>query len=269
MGATRAYSLIGLSSRGSTRCLVAALAVLAVAGCGGSVAPNPVAPDAPAVTRPAPVATTLRANSSLDQTGWPGAYVTERPSVIVRDQYGAPMPNVPVHFAAAASGGDVANAVQITSSAGVAMYGPWLLGQSPGQNRVVASVDGAGSVEFTASGRMPSIVARYDLQTIGGQPLPLTFSAGSTSWDIVGARYILSADGTYGWGYLVRRYVGGVASVDSALFTGTYARPNSTTTQFFEGNGILFSTGTLQGDVLTVIYVDGVDFDNEVYVRSR
>src|SRR5688572_1652044 len=62
--------------------------------------------DSPTAT-PAAVATTLSATSATNIVGVVGSLVTERPSVIVRDQNGAPMPGVRVLFSLIAGGGSI------------------------------------------------------------------------------------------------------------------------------------------------------------------
>jgi len=114
---------------------------LSLTACGGgdkSVAP--------------PVATSLTANSSTSLTGVAGAAVTERPSVIVKDQRGDPMAGVPVTFAVTAGGGTITGNSVTTNASGVATVGGWTLGTVAGLNSLTASTSGLSPVTFTATG---------------------------------------------------------------------------------------------------------------------
>jgi hypothetical protein len=149
----------------------------------------------------------------------------------------------------------------------LASVGGWQLGSAPGPDTLVASVTGLTPVTFTA--RFPVAVAIYDLQTIAGQKVPVTYPLGT----IAGGHYVLFDDGSCTWGY-------DGPNPASPTTTMSYGRPDSATIQFYllpgtypnsafyaERNG-LFSTGTLNGTTMTVRYEDFLDFDNpEVYVR--
>jgi hypothetical protein len=77
-------------------------------------------------------------------------------SVVVKDEAGTPIPNVPVLFAVANGGGNVTNALATTSGSGVAIAGTWTLGAA-GENTLTATVEGVDPVSFTATATQPVI----------------------------------------------------------------------------------------------------------------
>lgn len=95
-------------------------------------------------------ATTITANSSTALSAAPGAQVTERPSVILRDQSGAPVAGVEVTFAATTGGGTVTGGSQVTDAQGIATVGSWTLGTVLGNNTLVASSGTLPTVTFNA-----------------------------------------------------------------------------------------------------------------------
>ena len=115
--------------------------LLILSGCGGgdSAGPDPA------------VATTITANSSTTLTAVAGAAVGEAPSVLVRDQRGAPMSGVAVGFAITGGGGSVAQGSAATNAAGIATAGSWTLGAAAGSNTLVASTGTLTAVTFTAT----------------------------------------------------------------------------------------------------------------------
>jgi adhesin/invasin len=92
------------------------------------------------------------ANSAVAQTGVAGTAVAARPSVIVRDLAGNPVPGVAVTFTATGGGGTVVGSPATTDAAGVATVTSWTLGAAAGTNTVVASAQGLPSVTFLATG---------------------------------------------------------------------------------------------------------------------
>ena len=102
-------------------------------------------------TAPDPVATTLAANSAATLAGVAGAVVTPTPSVIVRDQNGAPMANVAVTFGVASGGGSVTGASASSNAEGIATVGSWTLGPVPGPNVLTATSGNLAAVSFTAT----------------------------------------------------------------------------------------------------------------------
>jgi hypothetical protein len=132
-----------LSIRGGR--LASALLLLA---CGDST--EPLAP------------TTLSANSNATITGVAGAVVTPSPSVIVRDQNGAPMADITVTFQVASGGGSVSGGTVNTSAEGIATVGAWTLGTVPGQNTLTATSGSLAAVTFTATSTpgVPASIAK-------------------------------------------------------------------------------------------------------------
>jgi hypothetical protein len=116
-------------------------------------------------------------------------------------------------------------------------------------------------------------IATYDLQSIAGQTLPITYHGGGNSWTITGARYRLFADGTYQFGYEydgsqawgpALQYIQRGSIIEFYLSQAT--APQST---FYAGNHYLFSTGTVNGGAMSVKYTDPIDFEDEIYVLKQ
>jgi len=114
---------------------------------------------------PGLVPTTISANSSISQTASPGTDVPEPPSVIVRDQNGAPLAGASVTFAVTAGGGTVTGGTVVTNASGVATAGAWTVGSVEGTNTLVAT-SGDVSVTFTANSTDQCVVS--GTHTVGG-----------------------------------------------------------------------------------------------------
>jgi hypothetical protein len=197
--------------------------------------------------------------------------------VRVTTRSGMPLANVPVWFVAGPEGGEIGDSIVMTERSGAARAGTWRLGNTPGENTVTASVAGGLSVTFTAAVKRWTVIATYDLESIGGRALPLTYSGGGETWTIAGGHYVLADDGTYAFGYEIadRKWTGADITCSMAQYTvadsivtfyleaGSY--PGSA---FYQERGGLFSTGTRSGNRMTVKYEDFIDFEDEVYVLS-
>ena len=88
------------------------------------------------------------------QTADPGAAVASPPAVLACDAFWNPLPGLPVAFGVSAGSGSQSGASAVTSSAGIATVGGWILGATPGVNRLSATgagLDGSPQV-FTATG---------------------------------------------------------------------------------------------------------------------
>ena len=155
----------------------------------------------------------------------------------------------------------------------------WRLGASSGANTLVASLQGVGSVTFTAISRMPAVVASFDLETIGGKALPLTYSGGGETWTIVGGHYVLLDDGSYLFGYVTSRGVSNAGGRDSVMSAGLFTQAGSVVSFFLAAGSYpassfymerdgLFATGKIDEDRLSMAYEDFLDFDPETYVRT-
>jgi hypothetical protein len=199
-----------------------------------------------------------------------GDTAAQAPVVRVTDANSTPIAGVLVTFTITAGGGTVERKSAMSDLNGLASVGSWHLGQAPGTNTLIASVTGLPPVTFTARFRAV-VIATYDLRTIGGQPVPLTFPWG---WTITAGHYVLFNDGSCTFGYegsnaappVNLSYVQlGPSTILFYQLPGTY--PNSS---FYAQRNGLLSTGTLNDSTLTVIYEDSEDFVNpEVYVRRR
>jgi Bacterial Ig-like domain (group 1) len=85
--------------------------------------------------------------------------VSERPSVIVRDQAGQPVAGARVTFSVETGGGTVTGGNATTDASGIATVGSWTLGPSSGSNTLVARTGNLPTVTFTASGADPCATA--------------------------------------------------------------------------------------------------------------
>jgi hypothetical protein len=195
--------------------------------------------------------------------------------VRVTTRSGRPLVNVPVRFVVGPEGGEIGDSIVMTEPSGAARAGTWRLGSSPGDNTVTASVTASVPVTFTAAAKPWNVIATYDLESIGGRALPLTYSGGGDSWTITGGHYVLADDGTYAFGYEVFNQEWTAADVACSLAQYTvadstltfYLEPGSyPASQFYQERGGWFSTGTRTGNRMTVKYQDFIDFEDEVYI---
>lgn len=93
------------------------------------------------------------ANGGTTFTGIAGQLLAgPRPSVLVTDIGGNPVPDVTVTFAEGPNSGSLSGAVQVTNASGIATLGGWILDATPGTDTASASVVGIASpVNFTAT----------------------------------------------------------------------------------------------------------------------
>ena len=137
------------------------------------------------------------------------------------------------------------------------------------EGQAVNSPAGKSPDAPTSSPSAP-LVGSFDLQSIGGRPVPLSYSGGGSSWEIIGGRYELMADGTY---YFYYRSLPDNGRPSSP--TGWYTVSNGTIYFYYAGpvgpfyleRNRLFSTGIVSGNVMVVEYEDFIDFETEVYSR--
>jgi hypothetical protein len=248
----------------SRNVLAAATAValsIAVAGCDfkNEVAP----PDGQTPGSPSKTPTTVLAGSVLSQAGIVNSLVTHPPAVIVLDQNHTAMSGVEVSFVVTHGEGSVAPDRVRTDKDGIARTS-WRLGETTGDNTLTANVSGIQPVVFSANSFLPGSLpelrgTQWDLVEVGGKKLPLTYSGGDSSWSITGGHYVFLDDSTYAWGYDVN-------GVGGARYMGRYVIDAFGAVQFFDASGFLFSTGTIQGNLVTVTYADIIDFEVEIYV---
>ncbi len=164
----------------------------------------------PATTSPLPTApTTSTTRLYLDPEPLaaactaPGAVISPGPSVLVLDQSAKPMPNVAVHFRVTDGAGVLQDTIATTNTTGIATTASWRMGPDAGYNAVVASA-GDQSVRFgVTTGHAQKVAVAFELTSIGGQPLPLTYSGGGRSWTITGGHFYLAGDGSYALGLRV------------------------------------------------------------------
>jgi hypothetical protein len=123
--------------------LAAAVAVLAMQVAGSCKGGDATAP-------PRPTSLVAASPTSLQATA--GSAVSEKPAVLVQDQDGEPMANVPVIFAVTSGGGSVTGASQTTGPNGVATVGEWVLGTGAGSNVLTATSGSLDPVTFSATG---------------------------------------------------------------------------------------------------------------------
>ena len=98
-------------------------------------------------------ATTMVIDSGDAQTVMVNTAVPVKPTVLIRDQYGNPVPSVGVTFAVTLGGGSALPATPVlTDAAGRARATSWTLGTTAGANHLGASASGLTSVQFAATG---------------------------------------------------------------------------------------------------------------------
>jgi hypothetical protein len=120
-------------------------AVAALTACGGSDAsgPPPVVAGPPA---------TMTKTAGDNQTADPGQAVAIKPTVVVTDAQGLPVPGIVVTFSLGDGSGTINGAAPVTNAQGVASLGTWTLGTLPGSpNTVTASVGTLPTATFTAT----------------------------------------------------------------------------------------------------------------------
>lgn len=127
------------------RRLAAPFALLALVACGGS-SPTTVTPP-PSGNPPASIA--VQAGDA--QQAEPGAAVTIKPAVLVKDASGLPVSGVTVSFAVDSGGGTLTGASSTTGSNGIATVGGWTLGSAEGRNVLKAIAGSLAPVKIVAT----------------------------------------------------------------------------------------------------------------------
>lgn len=100
---------------------------------------------------PAPPAT-IRIQNGNAQLGVVASDLPERPSVLVKDVHGNPVPDVTVDFLVVGGGGFLSQTRAQTNELGIADGGFWTLGTTPGPNTLRATVQGVVPTTFSAVG---------------------------------------------------------------------------------------------------------------------
>ena len=221
---------------------------LALMGCGSdSTSPDSVTPNSNTTLTTGP--SSIVALSAVSQVGWAGLNAIA-PIVQVLDHNGHPMANVNVSFAVTRGGGSVLTTSMKTNQDGAAAT-TWILGTHGGPNTVVASVDALGAVSFQANATVPVIVARYDLQEVGGAQLPFQYSD-DPRWLITGGHILIAADSSFAFGLEIN-------GLSNLTPTGKVVRTDATTLNFVispdseadpTGNSGLFATGHIEGNTM-------------------
>lgn len=93
--------------------------------------------------------------STTTVTGFFGRAATPSPSLTVTDANENPVSGVTVTFGATAGSGTLTGAVATTDTQGKAQLGSWLLGDSPGQQMVTATIAGLNPITFQATAKNP------------------------------------------------------------------------------------------------------------------
>lgn len=161
----------------------------------------------------------VAAASSTSQAAPAGSAVAERPSVRVTDAFGNPVANATVTFSVAAGAGQVSGGTQATNAQGIATVGGWTLGPQAGANQLTATVPGAGSVSFTATGtagaaaqlsiaagnnqsgmvsRATPVAPRVVVRDAGGNPVSgvvVSFAVTSGGGTVISGRQVSDAAG--------------------------------------------------------------------------
>ncbi len=94
----------------------------------------------------------LAESAGNNQTATVGMPVALNPAARVTDQFGNAVQNVSVAFTVTGGGGSVTGGAATTNAGGVATVGSWTLGTTAGPNQLTATVSGAPSFVFTATG---------------------------------------------------------------------------------------------------------------------
>jgi hypothetical protein len=95
----------------------------------------------------------IQAAGGLDQSANSGTQVSTQPAVLALGDNGQPLANVPVNFQITQGGGSILPPTSVTGADGIARANGWILGVTPGVNRLEATVTGVGgSAVFMATG---------------------------------------------------------------------------------------------------------------------
>ncbi len=134
------------------RVLTAIVSVLLLTAC-GSGAPTDTKP-VPVVLVPATVAVT----AGDGQQAVPGASLSIKPVVTVKDASGQPVPGTSVAFAVDSGGGSVQAATASTASDGTASPGDWKMGPTEARNVLRVTVGALPPVRILALGAMAPVI---------------------------------------------------------------------------------------------------------------
>ena len=201
-----------------------------------------------------PKAATIEASSVVDELAFPGAPVRVNPEVLVRDENRTPIAGVHVTFTVTAGGGSVSNSSTISGPQGRATAGRWTIGTAPGTNTLVATVDGAGSVEFRVEA-IPAPRGRFELRTIDGLALPV----GPLDSRLIAEAVTVNSDGSF---TRSQDYTGEGGEEWRQEQSGIFS-PHVLEELSFYVAGRVWADGRIEGDTLT-LRVNSWD-DNEIF----
>lgn len=105
----------------------------------------------------APMAARIAAMAGDNQEASVCALASTAPSVRI-DRAGIPQAGISVTFTVTGGGGAVTGEHAVTDAAGLATVGSWTLGSDTGMNRLTATAENVGSVEFTAMGHAEQVL---------------------------------------------------------------------------------------------------------------
>lgn len=218
---------------------------------------------ADSIARPGPTSprVVMRADGPTDVDRPSGEVVSDFPRVrVVATLSGAGLPGVTVTFRVRSTG---ETRTSDTDAQGVARFGDFVFGPVAGTETITASAPSLNALTFGGTTR-GTIIERYELADVGGQPLPITYYYGTQSRPLVAGRYLLMQDSTF---YLIYFY-NAISDSLPVRPTGRYAR-NGNTIDFYQAvlGDRHFSRGTVIGSTMTVDPDDVVNFEREVYVR--
>lgn len=177
------------------------------------------------------------------QTAVAGTAVPVRPSVVLQDAHGNPVPSVPVRFEVLTGGGALTGTSPVTDAAGVATLGSWTLGPAAGPNTIRAWLEitiptppagvraraaaTAGAAEAAAAAALDTLEVFFTAQGVAGTPTSLILVSGDGQTGMAGAALgqplVVRAEDTNGnptAGAAIAWTVtagGGVVSVDTVL----------------------------------------------------
>lgn len=117
------------------------------------------------------------------QSALAGTAVPVAPRVLLKDLFGNLVPGQVVTFAVTQGGGSVTGGTPASAADGTASVGSWMLGATPGENKLDATV-GATSVTFTATGTSGFNPAQY-VGTYAGTWTNTTFASMGTGTVVI------------------------------------------------------------------------------------
>ncbi len=213
------------------------------------------------VTAGADVPNTAAKNGGDGQTAAAGSTLPTNPSVLVKDQYGNPVPGFAVTFVVATGGGAVTGGNATTNASGIATVGSWQLGNSTGSNSLTATVAALPVLTFTATAvaGTPTTIARLSpasqSDTIGAtagtdsvlvtDQLGNPVSGVTVTWGIGGAGTLTP--------FSAATNASGVAKATRVLGTAPGTVTDSALASGLTGSPVTFTVTTSAGHAATLV----------------